>query len=275
MSNPVRIQQIDDEEDEMSKSNARNNKANHHNNQNNPDTSHNLAKFFQAAVGIGAAALGAYGLWKAAEMYNEEELPNLVENQDQLVKKLQKVKGDTSSYPVVGFNCQWTNEGGRERSKVALIQIASPKGEILLIPMEKFRTIPKELVAFLRDPAIVKTGIEVDRDSKFLFDDYGLGVYSTYDLRFLAELTGHRPEGLQKLAGKILDMHIEGPILDWSIIDEGRIIYAEQTVKASVDIFKALFSYLDKPTTKNSILEHCYEDLNKHFVFNSGQWPLL
>lgn len=270
MNRPARLQRLDDEEDEEA--------VNHRNGGNRggrgmPPSGPNWGNWFTAAVGVGAAALGAYGLYKASSLNNEEDIPNLVQDQEQLRKKLKKIKD--SSYPVVGFNCQWTNlQIGGSRSPVKLIQIASAEGDILLIQMEKFPQIPKELIQFLGDPSIVKAGIEPDRDAKYLFEDYGLGVYSTYDLRFLAEDVGHRPEGLRNLAGKILDRDIGDPILDWHHIDEARIRYAETSVTAAIDLFKTLYSFLGKQPTRNGILDYCYEKLNKKYVFLSQKFPL-
>lgn len=275
MSKLGKLEGLDDEEDEVARMSRRNRTSNNPENPGNQNQGPNWGNLFTTAVGLGAAALGAYGLYKASSMNNEEEIPNLVEDQDQLKKKLAKLRNDTSSYPVVGFNCQWTNRGGRDRSKVKLIQIASVKGEILLIQMDKFHfNIPQELKAFLGDPNVIKTGIEVDRDASYLFDDYGLQVYSTYDLRFLAEETGHRPEGLAGLAGKILDLHIDEVYLDWDVLDEQRIRYAETTAIASIDIFKQLFSYLSVKPTKNAIIHQCYDNFNKKYVFKSQEWPV-
>lgn len=229
----------------------------------------NYMKIFQVAVGIGAAAVAGYGLYKTIEKLTEEDIPNLVFDQDELQKKLKNIIEDTELYPVVAFNCQFTHMPGEDRSKIALIQIASCEGEILLIETKKFHHyphFPQEIIDFLTSANIIKVGIEPARDARYLFDDFGIEVHSTFDLRFLAEEVGHRPEGLSSLAGKILDLNIEETMPDWDVIDEGRIRYAEKTAKASIDIFKELFSKLDKEPTRKSILDHFEDDLDKQYV---------
>lgn len=186
---------------------------------------------------------------------------------------------DSKEFPVVGFDCQWTQTfDGNRRNKIALIQIASHKGNVLLIQMSRLYSYPEELKAFLRNRNIIKSGIEVLKDARYLLEDYGLVVKGTFDLRFLAEDTGHEPQSLPKLANKILDIELgrdwELIASDWNkeTLDDNQQAYAQKAAKASVDIFKALISFAISNVNRPEILNYCAEYLDRTFVFYSQKY---
>lgn len=186
---------------------------------------------------------------------------------------------DSKEFPVVGFDCQWTQTfEGTRRNKIALIQIASHKGNILLIQMSRLYTYPEELKAFLRNRNIIKSGIEVLKDARYLLEDYGLVVTGTFDLRFLAEDTGHEPQSLPKLANKVLDIELgrdwELIASDWNkeILDDNQQEYAQKAAKASVDIFKTLISFAISDVNRPEILNYCAEYLDRTFIFYSQKY---
>jgi len=183
-------------------------------------------------------------------------------------------------YPAIGLDCQWkitTNANG-VRSPIALLQIASHKGNIALIPMRDIHTMPANLRSLLRDKNIIKAGIETMKDAKYLHEDYGLEVNGTYDLRFLAEETNNRPEGLEGLAKQVLDLDIgrqwETISSDWDAekLENHQIEYAETAVKASIDIFKTLISFVVDQQTKKNILDHCRSKVDCSYVWYSQNW---
>ncbi|XP_070497950.1 exonuclease 3'-5' domain-containing protein 2-like [Chironomus tepperi] len=228
-----------------------------------------------AVVGLAALAIGGYAIGKAL-LANEKKIS---ESKEEIVEKIKEIEKDSKEFPVVGFDTQWTQTfEGTRRNKIALIQIASHKGNVLLIQMSKLYTYPEELKAFLRNRNIIKSGIEVLKDARYLLEDYGLVVTGTFDLRFLAEDTGHKPESLPKLANKVLDMELgrdwELIASDWNkdILDENQQAYAEKSATASVDIFKTLISFAVDDVNRSEILNYCAEYLDRTFIFYSQKY---
>lgn len=186
---------------------------------------------------------------------------------------------DSKEFPVVGFDCQWTQTfDGTRRNKIALIQIASHKGNVLLIQMSKLYTYPEELKAFLRNRNIIKSGIETLKDARYLLEDYGMVVTGTFDLRFLAEDTGHKPQSLPKLAQEVLGLDLgrdwELVASDWNkeTLDDNQLTYAQKAAKASVDIFKTLISFAISKVNRSEIFNYCAEYLDRTFIFYSQNY---
>lgn len=266
MSNLAKIQQLDDDEED-SCAMGRNKTEN--TSKKDEKSGFSLTNLAQVGVGIGALAVGGYALWKASKMVNEEIIPNLVENEDQLRKKLQKISNHAEQFPVVGFKTFWT-EVGEGRSPVVLIGISSHKGESILISLDKFPKFPQELRRILENTEIVKTGVEIEKQAGFLFEDHGLSVYSTFDLRFLSKETGHQAETLSKLAGTILDIGLGPELKDWTSIDQQRQNYAETHVETSIKLFKILYNFLGRQSSKSDVLEYCNSNLNKKYLIENA-----
>ncbi|KAL7022840.1 hypothetical protein ACKWTF_012403 [Chironomus riparius] len=228
-----------------------------------------------AVVGLAALAIGGYAIGKAFLSSNKK----ISESKEEIVEKIKEIEKDSKEFPVVGFDCQWTQtfEGSR-RNKIALIQIASHKGNVLLIQMCRLYTYPEELKAFLRNRNIIKSGIEVLKDARYLLEDYGLVVSGTFDLRFLAEDTSHEPQGLPKLANKVLGMELgkdwELIASDWNkeVLDDNQQTYAQKAAKASVDIFKTLISFVISDVNRPEILNYCAEYLDRTYIFYSQKY---
>lgn len=164
---------------------------------------------------------------------------------------------------------------GSKRNKIALLQIASPKGTVLMIQINKLYTFPPELISLLKNRNIIKSGIETLKDARYLLEDYGLVVTGTFDLRFLAEETSHRPLGLAKLAedvlGIVIDRDWDLVASDWekSKLDENQLNYAIKAAKASVDIFTTLIPFAIPNVNRNEILSYCSEHIDRDFIFYS------
>lgn len=101
------------------------------------------------------------------------------------------------------MDCQWKPQYCNEkRGPVHLLQISSHKGNVALISLNRTQKVPPELLTILADKNIIKAGLETFRDGQYLFEDYSISVKGTYDLRYLAEANGYKPESLSKLAKK-------------------------------------------------------------------------
>jgi 3'-5' exonuclease len=233
-----------------------------------------------AFVALGAAALGlgAYAAYKSYFNKDDEEI-SFVKTQADCKKRLKQMNDDINEFPVVGLDCQWViNTGPYEpRNPIALLQICTHKGKTLLVPMKKF-TFPQELRNILNNSEIIKAGIEVIKDARYLREDFGLEVQSTFDIRFLAEDTGHRPVGLEGLSNKVLNLDLGH---DWKIInsdwnksplDKKQIFYAETAVKASIDIFSTLYPFTNSGMTKRDVLAYCSLKKDRPFVWDTRKW---
>lgn len=158
-----------------------------------------------------------------------------------------------------------------ERRKVALLQLATAEGLCALFRLCKFSSIPLELRTILEDPDIIKAGVASTEDAKLLLQDYAIKVNGAFDLRFLALLTNHKPEGLAKLSKKILDINL---VKNWRItcsdwespsLSAPQIDYAAKDAFVAIEIFKKLYSTLKRNSDdKFSILQLCdnYTDIS-------------
>lgn len=236
-----------------------------------------MSKVAMGAIGVAALGLGAFVLSKAFSS-SEINNPAYVQTTQECREMLRKLEKDLEEYPVLGLDCQWTQTFDNIRSPIALLQLATFKGKIMLIPMKKISELPHELRNILRNYDIIKTGFEVVKDANYLREDYNLEVRSTFDLRFIAEDTGNRPEGLEKLSSAVLDLDLGR---DWEIIksdwdvpkmENHQIAYAEAAVKASIDIFKTLFGYINSTPTKKEIIDYCRPNLDKPFTWYTQRW---
>lgn len=112
------------------------------------------------------------------------------------------------------------------------------------------KQIPKSLRELLEDDDVIKVGIDPQGDAKKLALDYGVGVASTFDLRFLAALTGRKPEGLAKMSKSVLnvelDKHWRLVCSDWEgkELTEKQLNYAANDALVAVEIFKKLSNEL-------------------------------
>ena len=244
---------------------------------NDPAKAPEMGALAMGAIGIAALGLGAFALNKA---FSASEACNPVcpSTMDQCREILRKIQKDIQEYPVVGLDCQWTQTFDNIRSPIALIQLASHKGNVVLIQLKKFSTIPHELRDILRSYDIIKTGIEGFKDARYLREDYSLEVRSTFDLRYLAEDTGNRPEGLEKLSLEVLDLDLgrdwELIKSDWDVpkLEDRQIAYGEAAVKASIDIFTTLYSFMEPNQTKEKILAYCQSNIDKPFKWYTQRW---
>lgn len=159
---------------------------------------------------------------------------------------------------------------GSSRSKVVLLQMASHKGNIALIQLNKLTRVPEELLKILGDRNIVKAGVETQKDAQILRDDFNFEVQGMFDLRFLAEAKGFFPGSLQRLSKDVLNLDTDK---DWDLVysdwgqdplDDVQIKFAEASVKASIDIFKKLISM--EILNSQNILSYCLPNLDRGYI---------
>ncbi|BFF88978.1 exonuclease 3'-5' domain-containing protein 2 [Drosophila madeirensis] len=158
---------------------------------------------------------------------------------------LNELRTHCQSFKVVGFDCEWITVGGSRRP-VALLQLSSHKGLCALFRLCHMKQIPRDLRELLEDEAVIKVGVAPQDDAKKLAHDYGVGVASTLDLRFLAVMAGHKPEGLGKLAKThadfVLDKNWRLACSNWEAkqLEPTQIKYAANDALAAVAIFQKL-----------------------------------
>lgn len=175
----------------------------------------------------------------------------IVETADQCQQVVRMLKNHTKEYKVLGIDCEWVTVGGRRRP-VALLQLASHKGLCALIRLCELQGIPKDLRELLEDEEILKVGVAPFDDAGNLCHDFGVGVASTFDLRYLAIMTNYKPESLAKLSKHVLNVELDKNwrirCSDWEArnLTEKQIDYAANDALVAVEIFKTLSKKIDQ-----------------------------
>lgn len=145
----------------------------------------------------------------------------------------------------MGFDCEWVTVSGARRP-IALLQLASHKGLCALFRLCNLKSIPKGLRELLENEDILKVGVASIEDASRLSYDYGVGVASTFDLRFLTIHAKRKPEGLAKLSKSILNIELDKNwrirCSDWEAkeLTNIQIDYAAKDAIVAVEIFKKL-----------------------------------
>lgn len=96
----------------------------------------------------------------------------------------------------------------------------------------------------LEDHRIIKVGIEVKCDADYLFNDYGVRVATTLDLRYMAEITGHHPGGLKKLSENCINVKLNKNdkrihlLWESPTLQPKQITYAANDAHVGIELFK-------------------------------------
>lgn len=95
----------------------------------------------------------------------------------------------------------------------------------------------------LENERILKVGVGVDLDAKYLFTDYRVSCKSTFDLRYMAVLAKCEPGRLAKMSEDYLKLKLNKeytPYYDWDRGDlSGEAIeYAAKDAEAAIKLFK-------------------------------------
>lgn len=124
----------------------------------------------------------------------------------------------------------------------------------------------------------MKVGVSPQGDAKYLVQDYGVCVASTFDLRYMAAMTGCRTGGLGKMSEDYLKVKLDKNwrirCSDWEapILNDKQIDYAAKDAHVAVELFKYFAEKLqskrlfEKQSTyvQHIINEYCfrYFDIN-------------
>ncbi|XP_065354652.1 exonuclease 3'-5' domain-containing protein 2 isoform X2 [Calliphora vicina] len=169
----------------------------------------------------------------------------VIQTVDDCHRVVSELKKDCKTLNVLGFDCEWVTVGGTRRP-TALLQLSSGEGLCALFRLCCMKQIPKSLRDLLEDDNVLKVGVAPQGDAQKLAHDYSVGVASTFDLRFLAALTGRKPEGLAKMSKSVLnvelDKHWRIVCSNWEAKDlsEKQLDYAANDALVAVEIFKKL-----------------------------------
>ena len=87
---------------------------------------------------------------------------------------------------MIGLDCEWLSDGDTS-SKVALMQVALTDGLCILLRTCQLQAIPESLKHILSSYDVIKFGVAVCEDGRKLFNDFGVEVNGTVDLRFLVQ----------------------------------------------------------------------------------------
>lgn len=175
----------------------------------------------------------------------------IIETTDDCQRIVATLRKHCNEYRVLGFDCEWVTVGGKRRH-TAMLQLASHKGLCALIRLCSLKTIPMSLRELLEDDKVIKVGIGAHDDAGKLSYDYGVGVASTFDLRYLAVLTNHKTEGLAKMSKSILNVSLDKNwrlvCSDWEAkcLTSSQIEYAAKDAMVAVEIFKIMSNVLKK-----------------------------
>jgi ribonuclease D len=165
--------------------------------------------------------------------------------------------------PVLGFDTE-TKPSFRKgkNNRVSLIQLANEK-VALLVRINRIG-IPPELADLLSNPQVIKAGVAIHDDIRFLKSVKKFNPSGFIDLQKMVKEYGIRSSGLKKLAAIILGFKIskKQQITDWEaeILSEAQIIYAATDAWVCHQIYNKLingsqlsYSTLNDHSKNNSI----------------------
>ncbi|XP_014469574.1 PREDICTED: exonuclease 3'-5' domain-containing protein 2 isoform X2 [Dinoponera quadriceps] len=153
---------------------------------------------------------------------------------------------------VLGFDCEWVNEG-----PVSLLQLATFNGVCALFRIGKIGYIPDKLKELLSNKRILKVGVASFEDGRKILKDHGCQVNGTLDIRTLA--TNVQLPSLKSLAamsleylGLEMDKIIELRCGDWeaSTLTDEQVTYAACDAIASIFIYQKIIQRMQKARQK-------------------------
>ncbi|XP_017886438.1 exonuclease 3'-5' domain-containing protein 2 [Ceratina calcarata] len=173
---------------------------------------------------------------------------------------------------VLGFDCEWANEG-----PVSLLQLATFNGVCGLFRINKIGYIPQNLKELLASKQILKVGVASYEDGQKIIADHGCNVCSTLDLRTLAQRANLPcPKSLAAMSLQYLSLEmdklIEVRCSDWdagTLADE-QVAYAACDAIASVLIYDQIVQRMkEKYSLWQNLIDYikslCNRKLNTQF----------
>jgi ribonuclease D len=144
-------------------------------------------------------------------------------------KVFRKIMPQLMNSEILGFDTETRPSFKKGRkNKVSLIQLAN--SEIACLFRINRIGIPDELVTLLSDPSIIKVGVAIHDDLKFLRGVRKFNPEGFVDLQGLVKNYGIQSSGLKKLAAIILGFRISKrqQVTDWEApeLSEAQLIYA-------------------------------------------------
>ncbi|ESO08802.1 hypothetical protein HELRODRAFT_190612 [Helobdella robusta] len=153
---------------------------------------------------------------------------------------------------VLGFDCEWCNNGDEVRP-ISLIQLSTSSGLCLLIRikilLDKENVFPQSLADILRDKRILKVGVASIEDGQKLHRDYNIECKGCLDLRYVVlrcRLAKISPGGLKYLSKAVLGIDLSKNIRircgNWESdeLNDEQIFYAAMDSLVSIKIFQKL-----------------------------------
>lgn len=176
------------------------------------------------------------------------------------------------SNDVLGFDCEWVNEG-----PVSLLQLATFNGVCGLFRIGKIGYIPQKLEELLANKRILKVGVASYEDGQKIIADYGCKVCNTLDLRTLAERVNlPSPKSLAAMSlqylGLEMDKLIKVRCSNWNAgtLTDEQVAYAACDALASVLIYDQIMQKIkEKYSLWENLLNYikriCNRNLNMRF----------
>lgn len=184
---------------------------------------------------------------------------------------IQRIRCNLSNN-VLGFDCEWVNEG-----PVSLLQLATFNGVCGLFRIGKIGYVPHKLKELLASKRILKVGVASYEDGQKIIADYGCRVNGTLDLRTLAEHANlPSPKSLAAMSlqylGLEMDKLIEVRCGNWNAgtLTDEQVAYAACDAIASVLIYDQIVQKIKEKHTLwenfvNYMKSICSKNINMQF----------
>ncbi len=161
------------------------------------------------------------------------------------VAKFRKIIPELAGQKILGFDTE-TRPSFRKgrKNKVSLIQLST--GSLACLFRINRIGIPDELADILADPSIIKTGVAIHDDLRFLTNIRKFNPDGFIDLQKFVKEFGIKSSGLRKLAAIVLGFRISKSqqITDWEAgeLTEAQMIYAATDAWVCYEIYNKLIN---------------------------------
>jgi ribonuclease D len=163
----------------------------------------------------------------------------LVDNLETFKKVIPRLKGSK----ILGFDTETRpNFKKGRKNKVALLQLST--GDLSCLFRIHMIGMPDELVDLLADPSVVKAGVAIHDDIRFLTGIRKFTPSGFVDLQSYVRDFGIKCSGLKKLCGIVLGFRISKrqQVTDWEAgeLSEAQQLYAATDAWVCYEIFRKL-----------------------------------
>ncbi|KAF4529718.1 hypothetical protein B566_EDAN015347 [Ephemera danica] len=165
--------------------------------------------------------------WIRTLLFLRHKHLSIVNSREECSPALKRILRECREHRYVGFDCEWRPQRvrGEQKRPVALLQLASPKGSCVLFRLCKIGFIPEEIKAILRDPHLLKVGVDTMNDAKLLLKDYGSPVRGCLDLRYLVTVSKRQPVSTSQPKTTSIDQDINAGDLEsqMAVVDNQKV----------------------------------------------------